>query len=98
MPFGPWKFQGLPGLILEVTDDKKTHQWYFKSVEYPTQSKEPVKYISLPKKMNFVTFEEFQAFQKETLDKQDAKQKMAQKKFSGLYFNELKISDLFLEF
>jgi len=98
VPFGPWKFQGLPGLILEVIDDKKTHQWYFKSVEYPTQSKEPVKYISLPKKMNFVTFEEFQAFQKEALDKQDAKQKMAQKKFSGLYFNELKISDLFLEF
>ncbi|MBF4464549.1 GLPGLI family protein [Flavobacterium sp. LC2016-12] len=98
VPFGPWKFQGLPGLILEVSDDKKMYKWYFKSIEYPTNSKETVKYISLPKKMNFITFEEFQVFQKETRDKQDAKQKMAQKKFSGVYFNEPKISDLFIEF
>lgn len=39
LPYGPWKLQGLPGLILEAYDQKKEMYLYFKSLEYPTDNK-----------------------------------------------------------
>ena len=38
LPYGPWKLQGLPGLILEAYDEKKEMYLYFKSLEYPTKN------------------------------------------------------------
>ena len=32
---GPWKFSGLPGLIIEIYDDKKTFYWGLKKIKYP---------------------------------------------------------------
>jgi len=39
LPYGPWKLQGLPGIILEAYDEKKEMYLYFKSLEYPTKNK-----------------------------------------------------------
>ncbi|TPV35086.1 GLPGLI family protein [Paucihalobacter ruber] len=32
---GPWKFSGLPGLILEIYDESKTFSWVSKSIQFP---------------------------------------------------------------
>jgi GLPGLI family protein len=37
LPYGPWKLQGLPGLILEAYDTNKEIYWYFKALQYPTE-------------------------------------------------------------
>lgn len=37
VPFGPRKFKGLPGLILEIYDDEKT--WYMKAINVKVEKK-----------------------------------------------------------
>lgn len=37
LPYGPWKFGGLPGLIADVYDDFYTFRWSASSIKYPYQ-------------------------------------------------------------
>lgn len=43
--FGPWKFSGLPGLIVEIYDQDRKFSWSLKSIKYPFKEKVN---ISLP--------------------------------------------------
>ncbi len=49
LPYGPWKLQGLPGLIIEAYDTHKEMYFYFKSLEYPTKNKTKITQIQRPK-------------------------------------------------
>lgn len=35
VPFGPWKFYGLPGLILEIYDTNNNYHWTVSKISYP---------------------------------------------------------------
>ncbi len=61
LPYGPWKLQGLPGIILEAYDTNKEIFWYFKSLEYPGNFSFLLKNIS-NKKNQWFTFQEYKEF------------------------------------
>lgn len=56
LPYGPWKFHGLPGLILEVTDEKEEVKFVSTEVKIPL--KEKLK-IEAPKDGEKVSLEAF---------------------------------------
>lgn len=97
LPFGPWKFQGLPGLILEVYDTNKNVHWYFKTIEYPTKSNEKLKYISKPVKEKLYTYSEYKLFQIEIQKNIDDKNKLMSKQFPQAVFHTPELNQMFIE-
>lgn len=57
LPYGPWKLQGLPGLILEAYDTNKEIYWYFKTLKYPSKYGHLLKPIN--NKRDWITHEEY---------------------------------------
>lgn len=57
VPLGPWKFNGLPGLILEVKDASETFKWELKSVKNTTFSIDSK--IKINKGYEILTYEDF---------------------------------------
>lgn len=98
VPFGPWKLNGLPGLILEAYDTDKFVSWYFKSVEYPTKNKETVKYISTTKGAKFTDYEGFKLFQEEQQNRAIEKNRIVGKQFPNVIFGDPKLPAMFIEF
>jgi GLPGLI family protein len=101
VPFGPWKFNGLPGLILEVYDTNKDFYWFFKSVEYPTEYKEEITFIKKSKgdkAINFLDLKELEQFKIKQREIQLDKNQILAKKFQGVYFQDQELSDMFVEF
>lgn len=58
---GPWKFNGLPGLILSVQDKEGIYKWEVKSISYPyTKNKEDINtLIKENTKFKKISFKDF---------------------------------------
>ena len=100
IPFGPWKLQGLPGLILEAYDLDKHIFWYFKNVEFPTINKENINDIrksKFEKKTIFLTFEQFLNQCKKIQQEEISRHRMLEQKFKSVKLVDLKISEMFFE-
>lgn len=71
LPYGPWKLQGLPGLILEAYDTNKEMYLYFKSLEYPTDNNAAITQVQRPERdpKGWQTIEDFEDMLRKSLKK-----------------------------
>ena len=54
--FGPWKFRGLPGLVMEIYDEEKRYNWLATRISYTDSFKD--NFIEHRKKLTFREYKE----------------------------------------
>ena len=84
LPYGPWKLQGLTGMILEATSEDNFFKINFKRIKYPVQK------ISIPSNKNallkkgekFIPFKDYKLMQKNRIKSVNNALKIHAKKYN----------------
>ena len=97
--FGPWKFNGLPGLILEVYNTNKNVYWYFRSIEYPSKDTTITDNIlneNLEIQKEFLNLDEFSKKLKELIERTNEKSFIFSKQ-NNVDIEPVKYDSVFIE-
>ncbi len=98
VPYGPWKLNGLPGLILEAYDTDKYVYWYFKNLVYPSLKNESIKTISDVESKNYQDYSNFKLFQVNARNKIEDENIVLNKKYPKMTIETPKLNEMFVEF
>lgn len=99
LPYGPWKLQGLPGLIVEAYDDRKEMFIYFKSLKYPTNNQTPISKVQRTSNdsQGWMTIHEFKDMLVESLEKAYNKTVIMSERYGGGTPKKPVFSDVYIE-
>ncbi len=97
VPYGPWKLNNLPGLILEAYDDEKFVYWYFKNIEFPSVKFDEVEMIIETDLNNYTNYTNFKKIQDQELRKIEEKNAMLMKEIPDMRITNPKLNELFVE-
>jgi GLPGLI family protein len=90
---GPWKFGGLPGLILEISSEDGEFSWIVQNIHFnPDVTKMHIQKVNFAK-FKFFTWQKYVEFYKEVIDKYVAKLKADYADKPGPH-GSLKVSDI----